>query len=228
MGFYNFHPDAIRRLQKPSPGWLLERDGSNLASVIAGLKEINPDSVQRVREYLSAIAEEVCSFDVARYGEWETVRFQTRAGISDPPLEFDAAGMSDGTLRALASLMAAFQVHLAAGPSVVGIEEPETALHPAAMRALVDALGEATQRTQVLLTTHSGDLLADPDLDPSQVLVVRNRHGRTHLTSVDPASREIIRRELYTLADLQRLDQLDLDEADLDRQAASAGLNGET
>jgi len=39
MGFYNFHPDAIRGLQKPNPGRLLEKDGRNLASVIAGLKE---------------------------------------------------------------------------------------------------------------------------------------------------------------------------------------------
>ncbi len=219
MGFYSFHPDAIRTYQKPNPGWLLEKDGRNLASVIEGLKEIDPDSVQRVRDYLTLIAEEVESFDTIRYGDNETVRFRLRQGADESPLELDAASMSDGTLRALAALMAAFQVHLPFGPSVVGIEEPEAALHPAALRALVDALDDATQRTQIVLTTHSADLLSGRDVNPGQVLVVRNRGGKTQMTPLDPASREIIEKELYSLADLQRMDKLDLDEADLRRQA---------
>src|SRR5262249_48589766 len=39
MAFYNFHPDAIRRLQTPNFRMMLEKDGRNLASVIATLKE---------------------------------------------------------------------------------------------------------------------------------------------------------------------------------------------
>jgi predicted ATPase len=219
MGFYNFHPDAVRALQKPSPGSLLEKDGCNLASVIEGLKEVEEEAVERVKDYLVTIAEEVESFAVARYGEYETVRFRLPGGSPQSSLEFDAASMSDGTLRALAALTAAFQISLPHGyPGVIGIEEPETALHPAAMRALVDALDDATQRTQVLLTTHSADLLSGRDVNPGQVLVVRNRGGRTQITPVDPASREIIDKELYSLAELQRMDKLDLDEADLKRQ----------
>jgi predicted ATPase len=227
MGFYNFHPDAIRALQKPTPGRLLEKDGRNLASVIEELKEIEEESVERVKDYLASIAGEVGTFFVDRYGEYETVRFRLRGSSPEAPLEFDAAGMSDGTLRVLAALVAAFQIVLPHGyPGVVGIEEPETALHPAAMQALVDALDDATQRTQILLTSHSGDLLTGRDITPGQVLVVRNRAGQTHLTPVDPASREIIQKELYSLADLQRMDKLDLDEADLKRQE-QLSLQGE-
>jgi predicted ATPase len=221
MGFYNFHPEAIRRLHKPRPGTLLERDGSNLASAIEGLREISPDTVDRVRDYLALVTDEVARFEVKTYDEVEGLRFYLKSGPADPPVPFDAASMSDGTLRALAALMAAFQIHLpSGGPTVVGIEEPETSLHPAAVRALVDALDEATQRTQVLLTTHSADLLSGRDLTPGQVLVVRHRGGQTHITPVDPASRQTIEKELYSLAELQRMDQLDLDEADLKRQSA--------
>lgn len=172
----------------------------------------------RMRAYLASIVADVISFDVTRYGEYETVRFRLRGGSDGKPLEFDATSMSDGTLRALAALVAAFQICIPSGPSVVGIEEPETALHPAATQALVDALDEATQRTQIILTTHSADLLSGRDITPGQVLVVRNQGGQTQITPVDPASREIIEKELYTLADLQRMDQLNLDEADLKRQ----------
>jgi predicted ATPase len=219
MTFYNFIPDAMRTLPMPTGGQLLDKHGQNLPSVIEGLKELEPHSVQRVRDYLMVIAPEIADFDVVRLGEYETVRFRLPGDTAQRALEFDAASMSDGTLRALASLMAAFQVALPHGyPSVVGIEEPEAALHPAAMQALVDALDDATQRTQILLTTHSADLLSGRDVTPGQVLVVRNRGGKTYITPVDPASREIIQKELYTLAELQRMDKLDVDEADLRRQ----------
>src|SRR5207237_9345005 len=136
----------------------------------------------------------------------ETLRFRLRS-VAGSPLEFDAASISDGTLRALAAMVAAFQVIFPAGRSgVIGIEEPETSLHPAAAHALVSALDAATEYTQVLLTTHSGDILAERNLHPSQVLVVRKHHGQTQIAPVDAASLEIIRKELYTLADLQRMD----------------------
>lgn len=227
MKCYNLQPEAMRPVQKPLPGAMLEKDGRNFASVIDSLTENDPDAMDRVREYLSIIAEEVSQFETVRYGEYETVKFLLHASSDRNPIAFDAVSMSDGTLRALGVLLAAFQIHLPAGPSVVGIEEPEAALHPAATHTLVDALQDATQKTQILLTTHSGDLLADRDLDPSQILVVRNRNGETRIAPIDPGSREIIRKELYSLADLQRMDQLELDEADLDQQFKAQAVSEE-
>ncbi len=85
MGFYNFSPDAIRSLQKPNPGWELAKDGSNLASAIAGLREIDQESLERVRDYLRLIAEEVKDFEAVRYGEFETVHFRVQGGTPDYP-----------------------------------------------------------------------------------------------------------------------------------------------
>jgi predicted ATPase len=216
-GFYNFSPEAIRELQQPSPGTILERSGRNLPSVIEEIGNSRDDVFRRIQAYLSSIVEEIEGFKVVHYGDYETIQFSLRSN-KGTPVVLDATSMSDGTLRALASLAAVFQVRIPPGPSIVGIEEPETALHPAALKSLVDALNEATEKTQVILTTHSADLLADRSLDASQVLVVRNREGQTRITPVDEASREIIERELYSLADLQRQDLLDVDEADLRRQ----------
>ncbi len=227
MGFYNVQPDRIRNIRKPLAGALLERDGSNLASIVRSLEQLDPDSFQRAQEYLTLIAEEVKRFEAISYGEYETVRFQVRSGAKKFT-ELDAASMSDGTLRALSAIMAAFQIIPPLGhPSVVGIEEPETALHPAAMGALVDALSEATQHTQVLLTTHSPDLLGDRHLEAPGVVVVRNRDGVTQIGPVDPASREIVRRELYTLADLHRMDQLQPDADKVSVQTPMAGAGEE-
>jgi predicted ATPase len=216
MGFYNFHPEAIRTLQKPNPGWLLEKDGINLASVIETTREIEQGLIERVGRYLSAITE-VELLGVAKHGDYETVQF--RVAHNGQPLDFDASGMSDGTLRVLAALVAAFQVVLPHGhPSLVGIEEPDTALHPAAMRALVDALDEATARTQILLTTHSADMLDNATIRPENVRVVQMIDGQTVIAPVDEASMEIVRRELNTLGGLERDNLLEPDSDDLDRQ----------
>ncbi|MGL4554444.1 MAG: AAA family ATPase, partial [Gemmataceae bacterium] len=221
-GFYSFHPDAIRQLQKPAPGAMLERDGKNLASLIESVREIDEASVQRVERYLHAVVNEVEGFSVVRYGDYETVRFRLRPSKPEKTSEFDASSMSDGTIRVLAALMAAFQIHLPSGPTVVGIEEPETALHPAAMRALVAAMDEATLRTQILLTTHSPDLLDAAEVKTANIRVVQMIDGQTVIGPVDEASVSIVRDHLSTLGGLERERQLEPDFDDLERQAELA------
>ena len=100
----------------------------------------------------------------------------------------------------------------------MAIEEPETALHPAAMRALVDALDEATGRNQILLTTHSAEMLDNPTIRPENVRVVQMVDGRTEIGPVDAASVEIVKRQLNTLGGLERENRLEPDPDDLDRQ----------
>ena len=180
--------------------------------------EIDPDSVERIQDYLSVIAPEVQGFNVVSYGDFETVQFKMRGSAVSGPVVFDASSTSDGTLRVLASLVAAYQIHLPAGPDVVGIEEPETALHPAAMQALVGALDEATLRTQIILTTHSGELLDAPQVTPKNLRIVEMIDGQTVIASIDKASQEIVHRQLNTLGGLERENRLELDQDDVERQ----------
>ncbi|MFO0842585.1 MAG: AAA family ATPase [Gemmataceae bacterium] len=221
---YNFNPEAIRLPRKPTPGRFLKRDGSNLASVIETTCEIEAWAVERVGRYLLAITKTTGFHGVLRSGGYETLRFHVSRDGNSPPLEFPAASMSDGTLRAFAALVAAFQMVPPHGsPSIVGIEEPETSLHPSATRALVDALDEATLRTQILLTTHSADLLDNPTIKPENVRVVQMIDGRTVIGPVDEASVEIVARKLSTLGGLERENQL---EPDLDDQERQRHLEG--
>lgn len=224
MTFYNFIPEAMRPLQRPNPGQLLDQHGRNLASVLAGTRQYDDWAFKRVGSYLSAVVPGVERFDVVRYGDYETVHFWLGSNGADRKLEFDASSLSDGTLRVLAALTAAFQSLLTwRCPTVVGIEEPETALHPAAMRALVAALDEATLRTQILLTTHSPDLLDATEIKPANVRVVKMIDGQTVIGSVDEASVSIVRDHLSTLGGLERERQLEPDPDDLERQAELAG-----
>jgi len=117
--------------------------------------------------------------------------------------------MSDGTVRALGILVALFQSGNGAGPvTLVGIEEPEIALHPAAAGLLRDGLREASRSTQVIVTSHSGDLLDNGELDPASILAVYADKGSTHIAPLDAAGKTALRDRLYTPGELLRMDQL--------------------
>jgi predicted ATPase len=226
FSLHNFQPARIRQLHRPSPGNPLDQDGANLASVIEATRENDKEAFERIRRYLSVITGSVELLGPTKYGaDYETVRFRVSRDGQGRALEFDADNMSDGTLRALAALVAAFQQveplgtsHFLIQPSVVCIEEPETSLHPAAMRALVDALDEATLRTQILLTTHSADMLDNPTLKPENIRVVQMIDGQTVIAPVDAGSVDIVRRNLSTLGGLERDNLLEPDPDDLERQ----------
>jgi predicted ATPase len=223
MGFYNFSPEAMRQPQKPTHGGLLERDGRNLASAIETSRTIDNWAVDRVAQYLTAITRSIEFAGVGQVGGYEILRFLVHRNENGQPLEFPADSMSDGTLRAFAALMAAFQMILPHdSPSLVAIEEPETALHPAAMRALVAAMDEATLRTQILLTTHSPDLLDAEEVKPENIRVVQLVDGKTVIGPVDEASVSIVRDHLSTLGGLERDRQLEPDIEDLERQSRLA------
>jgi predicted ATPase len=118
--------------------------------------------------------------------------------------------MSDGTLRAFGVLISLFQAGTANRrlDRLIGIEEPETALHPAAAGVLFDCLTEAAERTQVLVTSHSPDLLHHKGLDVDSILAVVSEDGETRIAPVDEETREVLRRRLATAGELLRTGRL--------------------
>lgn len=219
MGFYNLNPDAMKELQSPDAGELLHRDAGNIASVIGRLSADQPNVKDRIRSYLSTIVPGIADVNRVALGPRETLEFRQEVVGSQHPWKFYAASMSDGTLRALGTLVAVTQLaDRKRAVSLVGIEEPETALHPAAAGALMDALREAASHTQVLVTTHSPDLLDQVDPEQDGLLVVYSTQGDTGVAQADRPSLEALRRHLYTAGELLRMDQIAPDQDDVRRQ----------
>lgn len=221
MGFYNLNPDRIRDLQPPDAGEVLLRDGSNLASVLGQLSQHNAPVKERVEEYLANVVPGVSKVDVKLVGPKETLEFRQQVGANEHPWRFFAANMSDGTLRALGVLVALFQSSNGRPRRVplVGIEEPEVALHPAAAGVLRNCLREASRTTQVLVTSHSPDLLDDPEIPDECILPVVAENGVTKIGPLDEAGRSAIRDRLYTAGELLRMNQLAPDERAVARAA---------
>ena len=205
---YSIQPDALRLPQRPGAPTFLKRDGSNAATVYRFLRESGSWRAGRLLSYLQAVVPQVADIRVTG-DDYERLEFLWRAGAGDGTW-FPAAAMSDGTLRAFGVLLAALQTTESEGdPSVILLEEPEAGLHPAAVRALVDALDEASLRVQVILTTHSPDLLDAEGVTPERVRVVEARDGATVAGPVDEAGAEIVRDHLNTLGGLERDDRLE-------------------
>ncbi len=218
MSFYNLNPSLMRELQKPQDGRLLKSAGENIASVLGYLERVAPDQLSTINDYLRVVVPEIHGVERKTIGPMETLEFRQNMAGEKYPWRFRAQNMSDGTLRALGVLLALFQNHGDSCPGLVGIEEPETALHPAAGAALRDAIQQASSTTQIVLTSHSPDLLDAPDLPAEAILAVVSEEGVTRIAPIDEASRKQIQQHLFTAGELLRLEQLVPDRKFLESQ----------
>jgi predicted ATPase len=217
MGFYNINPKLVRELQKPQDGRLMRSSGENIASVIGHLEKNAPDAMVLISRYLQSVVPMVHGVERTQLGPMESLSFRQDVSGSKHPWKFLAMNMSDGTLRALGVLTALFQGNRDHTPSLIGIEEPETALHPAASAALREALQRASEKTQVIVTSHSPDLLDDESISADMVRAVASEAGETKIADIDEASRDVLRDKLFSVGELLRLDQLAPDRVALSR-----------
>lgn len=220
MGFYNLNPDSMRALQKPQDGRLLKPAGENIASVIAHLERVSPARSAVIRDYLQSVVPMVHGLERKTIGPMETLEFRQEMSGSKHPWRFLAQSMSDGTLRALGVLTALLQGNPDYAPTLIGIEEPETALHPAGSAALRAAVTQASRDTQIIVTSHSPDLLDDIDIDIDSLLAVVSEAGETHLAPLDGASRSVLRDHLFSPGELLRQGQLAPDRESIRAQAS--------
>jgi len=116
--------------------------------------------------------------------------------------------MSDGTLRLLGILLAIYQPSESA---LIGVEEPESTIHPAAMDALVQILKDGQHRAQILVTTHSPDVLDNKEISDDNIRVVENLRGKTIVSTVGRVPRDSIVQRLYSAGELMRAGELDPD-----------------
>lgn len=157
------------------PNELLEEDARNLGLVLNRLKR-EPKVKKQLLEALRKLYEGVNDFDVIIEGGTVQVFFQ-EGNITVP-----ATRLSDGTLRYLCLL--AILCH-PKPPPLVCIEEPELGLHPDILPALSELLRDASQRCQLIVTTHS-DVLVDALTDsPESVIVCEKHGGQTEMRRLD-------------------------------------------
>jgi predicted ATPase len=153
--YHSLRTDPESPLRRPclavtSP--TLASDGANLAAVLATLVHIRRDSHDLDRTIADA-------FPGARLVVPPPGR-EASFGLmlpEHPQRVFQAAELSDGTLRYLALMAALMSLRL---PAFVALNEPEASLHPDLLDPLARLIARAAERTQIWLVTHSERLAA--------------------------------------------------------------------
>lgn len=199
---YRIHPEQIARLQDPDPGLTLNPDGGNSASVLRQLEQTSPHRCERISRLLGSVVAGLRKVQYKSVGGLDSVWFE-----EDGVLHMGAS-MSEGTLRLLGILLAVYQPST---PSVLIVEEPEVAIHPAAAEVVMSVLMDAAKRGQVVVTTHSPDILDHKALGDESIRVVSKEAGETVIAPISASSREAVRQHLYTLGELLRSDELNAD-----------------
>jgi predicted ATPase len=115
-----------------------------------------------------------------------------------------AARLSDGTLRYLCLLAILLHPN---PPSVIGIEEPELGLHPDIMPTIAELLKQASERTQLFVTTHSDALVSALSDTPESILVCE---GTPDGTTMKRLNAEHLREWLdkYSLGEIWRMGEI--------------------
>ena len=150
----------------------LEEDGTNLALMVSRMKAEPPVKTQLLR-YLKEFYRDAEDVNAVIRESLIDLRLEERSGFTTP-----AVRLSDGTLRWLSLLAILLNP---TPPPLVCIEEPELGLHPDVIPLLAGLLIDASQRMQLIVTTHSDVLIEGLTETPESVIVCEKQEGATTL-----------------------------------------------
>ena len=206
MRFYHIFPNTIREPQKLENARPLDEDAGNLASVLRQVKREHPNRFASLKDGIGHLIAGVSDLDVTRAGGYLVIRLKhdsVQGGTW-----FDLSQESDGTVRLLGILTALYQTrHL----PLIGIEEPELTVHPGALAVLADMLNEASTRSQIIVTTHSPELI-DCVTDYRHVenlRVVELSDGVTKVNKISSVQVNAVKKNLFSPGELHRMGELE-------------------
>lgn len=164
--------DNTRGVPEAGPQERLSATGDNLPNVIQYLKEQHSGRLDQILRVLSKRVPRLEKVDAEIMADGRLL-----LQIKDAPFERPvlAKFASDGTLKMLAYLVVLYDP---SPPQLVGIEEPENQLHPRLLPELAEECRVASERTQLMITTHSPFFVNG--LRPQETWVLyRDREGYT-------------------------------------------------
>src|SRR5664279_3323988 len=194
----DINPKAVGELQEPSSVNEFASDGSNVASIF---EDLSPTERREIVDDLAAIVPGIEKIEVPHLADKATLRFwqSTAKGTR----KFLAKQMSDGTLRMFAVLVAA---HRTGNSGLLVIEEPEVAIHLGAMRSLIEIIAARCAEAQVIVTTHSADIVNAIPVDA--IRVVWSEGDASRISGIAAHTKDTIQRSLVTPGELLRSDLL--------------------
>ena len=169
--------DAARGNPEAGAEERLSPTGSNLPNVIQYLREQHSQRLEQIFATLRRRIPRIEKVEAEILQDSRLLLLVKDAPFSTPVL---SRFVSDGTLKMLAYLTVLYDPD---PPQLIGIEEPENYLHPRLLPELAEECQQASERTQLIVTTHS-PFFINP-LRPEEVRVLyRGADGYTRVRRV--------------------------------------------
>lgn len=169
--------DAARGNPEAGAEERLSPTGNNLPNVVQYLREQHPARLEQIFETLRRRIPRIEKVEAEVLQDSRLLLLVKDAPFSTPVL---SRFVSDGTLKMLAYLTVLYDPD---PPRLIGVEEPENYLHPRLLPELAEECQQASERTQLIVTTHS-PFFINP-LQPREVRVLyRAADGYTRVRRV--------------------------------------------
>jgi len=186
---YHFHDTGsnarVRQTCDLEDNLTLRPDARNLAAFLYRLEKKFPEHFGNIQDAVRMAAPffERFSLHPSRLNE-EKIRLEWKEkGNND---YFNAAALSDGTLRFICLATLLFQPSL---PRLILLDEPELGLHPYAVSLLAGLLRSIARQTQVIAATQSVTLVNQ--FEPEDIIVAdRDERGKSLFRRLDRSDME--------------------------------------
>jgi len=177
------------------PTLRLSENGANLSSVLHSIQQGHPDIWEEILELLHTACPEFRDIRIPGGGGDGKVLLRWY----ESPCEKEGVSpnlLSDGTLKFLCLIAI---LKSPDPPPLICIDEPEIGLHPDWIKLVAEMMQSAAARTQLIVATHSPQIVAR--LDPEQVIITEKENGKTRLEQLQRQDFEKWLKE-FSLSDL--------------------------
>ena len=169
ISIYDFDPKLPKRATTIIGKAELEEDGRNLAIVLKNIIE-NKEKERKLRNLVKDILPFVDTLDVEKFAD-KSLLFTLQESYTKKQA-LPASLISDGTINITALIIALyFETKL-----LTIIEEPERNIHPYLISKVTDMMKEASQRKQIIVTTHNPEIVKYAGIE-NILLISRNNDG---------------------------------------------------
>jgi predicted ATPase len=199
---FNFSNEKIRKAVPTSQEPILHEDAGNLSAVLFYLMTEHPQCFDELKHVIELAIPGFKNLNVkARGGPGEVIAFWQEDKIDS---ELSLADLSDGTLRFIAW---ATLCVMPSPPSLICIDEPDQGVHPRTLPILADLFKAASEKTQVLLATHSSFFLTQFDLQ--NIAVMKKMNGRSEYIRTSDSKTLIDNLEDFGTDELEKMHRSD-------------------